>query len=124
MAEVAAVSETALPSPALIERFFPEQRGSFLRAWDRLPVNLRGIAFELRSPEWIPVAIERLGDVRCEFPDGFSKSRTDFGFCSLLRFKLSVPESSVPVTSRPHRINRIFCPRRWTPLSINFSLPF
>ena len=37
----------------------------------------------------------------------FSKSKTDFGSCSLIPFESSVPEGSAPVTSRPHRINPI-----------------
>ena len=41
-----------------------------------------------------------------EFPDVFT-SKTDFGSCSLMPFEISVPESSAPVTSRPHRINPI-----------------
>ena len=37
----------------------------------------------------------------------FSKRKTDFGFCTLMLFEISVPEGSAPVTSRPHRINPV-----------------
>ena len=40
-----------------------------------------------------------------EFLDVFSTSHTDVASCSLLRFKLSVPPDSPPVTSRPYRVN-------------------
>ena len=53
------------------------------------------------------MAIEQLSDVLCEFPYVFSTSKTDFGFCSLMPFEISVPEGSAPVTSRPHNINPI-----------------
>ena len=53
------------------------------------------------------MAIEQLGGVLCEFLNVFSKSKSDFSFCSLMPFVLSVAEGSTPVTSRPHRINPI-----------------
>ena len=46
----------------------------------------------------------------------FSKSKTDFGSCSLVPFEISVPEGSAPVTSRPHRINPIL------PKDVNVTL--
>ena len=51
--------------------------------------------------------MEKLGDVLCDFADVFSKSKTDFGSCSLMHSEISVLEDSAPVTSRPHRINPI-----------------
>ena len=65
---------------------------------------MRGIAFDIHYPGWTS-AIEQLGDMLCEFPDVFSTSTTDFGSCSLMRFEISVPEGSAPVTSQLHRIN-------------------
>ena len=78
--------------PALMERLNPAQRSAFLRVWARLPPHLREIAFDLRDPGWDPPAIEQLGDVLCDFPDVFSTSKTDFGSCSLMPFKISIPE--------------------------------
>ena len=43
----------------------------------------------------------------CDLPDVFSTSKTDLGSCSLMLFKISVPEGSAPVTSRPHHTNPI-----------------
>ena len=43
----------------------------------------------------------------CEFLDAFSTLKKDFGSCSLMPFEISVPESSAPVTCRPHRINPV-----------------
>ena len=102
---LAAAAATASPSPALLEHLTPEQRGSFLRVWERLPSHLWAVAFDLHGPGWTPLAMEQLGDVLCDFADAFSKSKTDFGYCSLMPFEISVPEDSAPVTSRPHRIN-------------------
>ena len=69
---------------------------------------MRAVAFDLHGPGWTPLAIEQLGDVLCDFADVFSKSKTDYGSCSLMTFEISVPEGSAPVTSRPHRINPSF----------------
>ena len=65
------------------------------------------VAFDLHGPGWTPVPIEQLDDVLCDFTDVFSKSRADFGSCSLMPFEISAPESRAPVTSWPHRINPI-----------------
>ena len=54
----------------------------------------------MHDPRWIPPDIEHLGDVLCEF----STSKTDFDYCSLMPFEISVPEDSAPVTSRSHRL--------------------
>ena len=83
VSEVAAVSElsltaaaaTASPSSALLERFSPAQRVSFLGIWDRLPTHLRDTDFDSHSPEWANMAIEQLDNVLCEFPDVCSRSR-------------------------------------------------
>ena len=100
---LAAAAATASPSPALLWRLTSEQRASFLRAWERLPTHLCAVAFDFHGPDWIPLAIEQLGDVLCDFPDVFSKSMTDFGSYSLMLFEISVSEGSAPVTSRPRR---------------------
>ena len=55
----------------------------------------------------VPGGINALDDVLYEFPDGFSTSKTDFGFGSLIPFKISVLPDSAPVTSRPYRIHPI-----------------
>ena len=97
----------ASPLSALLERLTPEQRASFLCVWERLPPHLRAVSFDLHGTGWTPPAIEQLADFLCDFTDVFSKSKTDFGSCSLMPFAISVPEGSAPVISRPHRINRI-----------------
>ena len=97
----------ASPSPALLERLSPEQRASLLRVWARLPLHLRQVAFDLHGTDWTPEPIEQLGGVLCEVSDVFSKSKSDFGSCSLMPFVISAPEGSAPVTSRPHRSNPI-----------------
>ena len=60
---LAAVAAPASPSPALLERLTPEQRASFLRVWERPPLLLRAVLFDLHGPGWTPLAIEELGDV-------------------------------------------------------------
>ena len=112
MSPVSAVSVSSLaapasPSPALLERLNPEQRASFLRAWARLPLHLEEFGFYLHGTDWNPEAIVQLGGVLCEFPGVFSKSKSDFGSCSLMRFVISAPEGSAPVASIPHRISLI-----------------
>ncbi|CAB1097244.1 unnamed protein product [Ectocarpus sp. CCAP 1310/34] len=47
----------------------------------------------------------QLGNVFREYHDVFSSSPTDFGSCSLVPYKLTVPPGSAPVTSRPYRVN-------------------
>ena len=66
---------------------------------------MREIAFDLRGLGWTPTVITRLGDVLAEFSDVFSKSPTDFGPCSLLPFKITVPPKRSSVTSQPYHIN-------------------
>ena len=68
---------------------------------------MRDITFDLHGSGWSPSVIDSLEDVLCEFPDDFSTSKTDFGSCSLMPFKITVPPDSEPVTSRPYRINPI-----------------
>lgn len=63
--------------------------------------------FDLHGTDWTTAAIYQLGDVIFDFPDVFSRSKTDSSSCSLMPFVISVPEISAPVTSRPHRINPI-----------------
>ena len=60
---LATAAATASPSPALLERLTPEQRASFLRVWERPPLLLRAVLFDLHGPGWTPLAIEELGDV-------------------------------------------------------------
>ena len=97
----------ASPSPALLARLSPEQCASFLRDRARLPLHLREVAFDLHGTDWTPEATEQLGDALCDFPDVFSRSKSDLGSCSLTPFAISVPEGSAPVASRPHRIIHI-----------------
>ena len=98
---------TASPSPTLLERLTPAQRASFLCVWGRLPSHLRAVSFYIHGPGWIPLAIEQLGDVLCDFAVVFFKSKTDFGSYSLMPFEILVPEGSAPFISRPHQINHI-----------------
>ena len=93
------------PPPALLERLTPEQRNSFTRMWDTLPLHLRDITFNLHGPGWTPAVIADLVQVLCEYHDIFSSSPTDIGSCSLFPNKLTVPTGSAPVTSRPYRVS-------------------
>ena len=120
---LAAAAATASPSPVLLERLTPEQIASFLCVWERLLLHVRAVAFDLHGPGWTPLVIEQLGDVHGpgwtplvieqlgdvlrDFADVFTQSKTDLIFCFFTPFEISVPEGSVPVTSRPHRINPI-----------------
>ena len=58
-------------------------------------------------PAGLPSIITALGDVLCEFPDVFSTSKTDFGSCFLLPFKISITPDTVPGTFHPYRANPI-----------------
>ena len=100
-------STHSAPSPELLERLDADQRASFLRVWDGLPPHLREIHYDLHGPGWTPAVIDELGAVLRDFPDVFSTSKTDFGACSILPFKISLPPDTAPVTSRPYRINPI-----------------
>ena len=51
--------------------------------------------------------MDNLDDVLREFQDVFSASKIDFGSCSLVPFKITVPPDSASVISRPYRINTI-----------------
>ncbi len=93
------------PCPTLLARLDTDQRTRFLHLWDRLPLHLRDVMFDLHGSGWSPSVIDALGDVLCEYQDVFSSSKTDFGSCSLMPFKITVPPDSDPVTSRPYRIN-------------------
>ena len=95
------------PSPALKKRLNPIHVFEFPCVWARLPPHLRKIAFDLHDPRRDSLAMERLGDVLCDFSDAFSTSKTDFGSCSLMPSEISIPECCAPVVSRPHRINSI-----------------
>lgn len=74
-----------------------------MQVWARLPLHLRAVAAGLngRGPgpgSW------------AEFfhpPDVCSKSKTDFGFCSLTPFVILVAEGSAPATPWSHRISPI-----------------
>ena len=118
---LAAEAATASPSPALLTRLTPEQRASILCVWERLPSYLHVV--ELHGPDWTPLAIEQLDDVLCDLADAFSKSKADFGSCSLMPFEISVPQGSAPVTSRPHRINPILAKEVDATLSQCLGMP-
>ena len=104
---IATVAAAASPLPAQLERLTPEQRASFLRVRKRLPAHLRAVAFDLHGPGWTALPIEQVGAVICVLADVFSRSKTDFGSCSLMPFEILAQEGSAPVTSQPHRINLI-----------------
>ena len=72
-----------------------------------MPLHLQAVAYSLHGADWTAEVIEQLGDVLCEFPDVFPKSKSDFGSCPLMPFVISVQEGRAPVTSRPHRIKPI-----------------
>ena len=93
------------PSPSLLDRFNADHRDSFLQVWHKLPAHLREVSFDFQGPGWDPHIITQLGNTLIEFPDVFSTSSTDFGWCSLLPFEISVPPDSTPVTSRPYHVN-------------------
>ena len=75
--------------------------------WDRLPVHLCDVIFELHDPRWTAEAIDRLGDALIDYADVFSKSKSDFGACNIMPFSLSLPPGTKPVASKPYRINPI-----------------
>lgn len=96
------------PSPAdLLNRLTDLQRPTFLRMWDRLPVHMRDVVFELHDPRSSPDAIDRLGDALIEYADVFATSKSDFGACNIMPFSLSLPPGTKPVASKPYRINPI-----------------
>ena len=74
-----------------------DQQTSLLRLWDRLPAHLNDVTLDLHDPCWSPSVIDELGDVLCEFQDIFLTPRTDFGPCSLIPFKITVPPDSAPI---------------------------
>ena len=51
------------PCPKLLERLDDSQRECFLRIWDRIPLHLRDITFDLHGSGWSPAVINALGDV-------------------------------------------------------------
>ncbi|CAB1116486.1 unnamed protein product [Ectocarpus sp. CCAP 1310/34] len=93
------------PPQEVLDRFSEAQRSSFMRLWARLPAHMHDIAFDLHNPGWTPEAIDRLADALVEYSDVFSTSKTDFGFCTIMPFTLSVPAGTKPVASRPYRTN-------------------
>ena len=94
------------PCPKLLERLDDSQRESFLHTWDRLPLHLRDIKFDLHGSGWSPAVINALGDILCELPDVFSTSKTDFvsALSSPSRFPF---HRIVHPSLRPYRINPI-----------------
>ena len=94
----------ALACPA---RVFDSETTRFVPASLGTTAGTACCSFDLHGPDWITLAIEQPGDVLWDFADVFSKSKTDFGSCSLMPFETSIPHDSAPVTSRPHRINHI-----------------
>ena len=111
------------PCNKLLERLTVDQRTSFLRVWDQLPLHLRGVSFDLRGFGWSPSVTTMLGEVLCDFLDVFSTtSKTDFGSCSLIPFKISILPDSAPASSLPYRINPILA-KTPTLCSTNIWLP-
>ena len=95
------------PCPQLLARVDADQRKCFLDLWKRLTLRLLNVNFNLHGSGWTPSVIDNLGDVLCELQDVFSTSKADFGSCSLIPIKITVPSDSAPVTSRPYRIDPI-----------------
>ena len=62
--------------------------------------------FDVHDSGCPPLAIERMGDVLCEFHIVFS-SETDLHSCSSMPFAIPVPDGITPVTPVPQRINPI-----------------
>ena len=87
-----------VPCPHFLARLDTDQRTSFPRLWDRLPLHLRDVTFDLHGSGWSPSVIDELGNVLCEFQDVFSTCKTDFASCSLPLFKTTVLLGSTPVT--------------------------
>ena len=81
------------------------------------------MTFDFHGTGWSPSVITALDDVLCEFPDVFSTSKTDFGSCSFLPFKISIPSDNAPVTSRPYRTNPIISKQVDTVLEKHTWLP-
>ena len=108
------------PCPELLERLNDDQRISFFRLWDQLSLHLRDITFDLHGPGWSPSVITALGDVLCEFPDVFSKSKTNFGSCSLIPFKIPAHTASTPYSPNSPILHSTSI---WPPASFSAQLP-
>ena len=93
-----------VPGPILLARLDADQLTSFLRLWDRVTLHICDVTFDLHGDGWSPSVIDDLGNVLREFPDVFSTSKTEFGSCSLIPFKITVPPDGAPITSRLYRM--------------------
>ena len=71
------------------------------------PVPSCDITFDLHGAGWSPSVIEDFGDALRELSDVFSTSKTDFGSCVLIPFKITIRPDSAPVTSHRFRMNPI-----------------
>lgn len=103
----ASIDEVPLKPSDLLDRLADHQRSSVLRLWDRLPVHMRGIGFDLHGPGWSPEAIDRLADALCDFPDVIATPKADFGECDTKPSETLLPPGPRPVTSRTYRVNPV-----------------
>ena len=69
-----------------------------------MTLHICDVTFDLHGDGWSPSVIDDLGNVLREFPDVFSTSKTEFGSCSLIPFKITVPPDGAPITSRLYRM--------------------
>ena len=91
-----------VPNPALLNHLSTYQRTIFLKEWNRLKTHVREIAFDLNGPCWTPAVITQLSGILADFPDVLSKSSTDFGSSSRLRFQFRRTTLRLHHTRIPH----------------------
>ena len=101
-------SDSSDESPReLLNRLDHNQRESFLRLWNTVPLHIRRIDFALDARGWDLPAIDALSDTLAAYADVFSLSKLDYGECSLRPFEIKVPTGTQPIQSRPYRLNPV-----------------
>ena len=95
------------PPPELLNRLDHNQRESFVRLWNTVPLHIRRIDFALDAPGWDPPAIDALSDTLAACADVFSLSKLDNDECPLRPFEIKVPMGTQPIQSRPYRLNPV-----------------
>ena len=89
------------PCPVLLRRRSDDQRKSFLRLWNRLPLHLRDITFDLHGSGWSSSVILFLRDVLCDFPTFFLHLRQISARAPSFRLRSPFPRTARPL--RPVR---------------------
>ena len=95
------------PSSKLLRRLNDDQRKSFIRLWHTVPSHIRRIDFALDFRGWDPSATDALSETLTEYSDIFSLSKLDYGACSLRLSEIKVSPGTLPIQSRPYRLNPV-----------------